>query len=77
MVIVKILGKEELNGKVLWLKKLVMYNGEPRGDRIVLERYDLIKIVENGNAPWDNHGACFGLDQEEAIILYELSHERL
>ena len=77
MVVVKILGKEEFNGKVLWLKKLVMYNREPRGDRVVLERYDLTKIVKNGMAPWDDHGECFGLDQEEAVILYKLSDERL
>lgn len=77
MVVVKIIDKDELNGKIVWLKKIIMYNGEPRGERIVIERYNLTDILDNGMAPWDVHGDCNSFNQEQAIELFELLQEKL
>ena len=74
MVQCKILNKESYNGHIIFLKKVVMFKGERAGDRIRIMSYGIAFTDEGKGFIEDNY---IGLDQEEAITVFELMQEEL
>jgi len=81
MVVVKVLSiykSDAINKKViLSLKKLILFNGERRGDRAVLTTYYLTDIIANGKAPYNHHGESVCFSNQQINIVFEFLQERL
>jgi len=74
MVWCKILDKESYNEHIIFLKKVVMFAGERAGDRIRIMKYGLTFTDEGKGFIESNY---IGLDQEQAITIFELMQEEL
>ncbi len=73
MVVVKILHEEKFQGHTIFIKKIVMFKNERAGDRVRIFKYYL--NVDPGEDKTDIE--YVGLDQEQAITLFELMQEEL